>query len=124
MKFFAAAVASILASGASAAPQPAPEALELMALRSASPIHFAQFSAAKSRLWLNYQGQNATCNGEDDGRVTVYIKDGGLFLYNTDGTAQQVYVDRSEEGKLKSSLRGVKKFMVLIEALRDRKSVV
>lgn len=99
MKFFAAAVASILASSASAAPQPAPEALELMALRSASPIHFAQFSAAKSGLWLNYKDQNASCNGEDDGRVTVYVKDGGLLLYNTDGTAQQFYVDRSEEGK-------------------------
>ncbi|KAI1419993.1 hypothetical protein F5Y12DRAFT_775061 [Xylaria sp. FL1777] len=76
----------------------------LMALRSASPIHFAQFDAALSSIFLNLPSQNATC---DDGTKPVagdsatftLSEDGGLYLYSTDAPFQQLFVDRSGMGQ-------------------------
>ena len=101
-----AAIASLLAVGASAAPtletrSADVEAFHLMSLRSASPIHFGSFSAAESNIFINYpQGeQGATCDGKADNSATFSLKDGELFLYNKDSPrAQQVYVDRSGMG--------------------------
>lgn len=97
MKFSLAGIAFLGAGSAVAAPQPA-NAFNLMSLRSASPIHFGQFSAAKRGLYINYKDQNAKCKGKSDGHVTFYIKDGGLFLYSTCGETQQVFTDRSGMG--------------------------
>lgn len=88
-----AAVASLAGAGSVLA-----TAFELMALRSASPIHFAPFSAAHSTLFLNLPHQNASCEGENPNRATFYIKHGGLFLYSKDGETQEIFVDRSGMG--------------------------
>ncbi|RYP21446.1 hypothetical protein DL765_002236 [Monosporascus sp. GIB2] len=71
----------------------------LMALRSASPVHFASFSAAQSNLFLHMPRQDATCDGEDPGYATFYLNDGGLFLYAASATPQQIYADRSGMGQ-------------------------
>jgi hypothetical protein len=76
----------------------------IMALRSASPIHFAQVDAALGSIFLNLPSQNATC---DDGTkpttaeyATFTLSDGGgLYLYAASATPQQLYVDRSGMGQ-------------------------
>lgn len=70
----------------------------MMALRSASPIHFAQMSAAKSGLYLNFPLQNATCKGESSGHATFYIANEELVLYSCEQEKQKVFVDRSGMG--------------------------
>lgn len=101
-------IASCLASAASlvsaSAPQPPkPAAFGIMSLRSASPIHFGQVSAAHGSVWINLQEQNATCRPaaeDNDGLATFYLKDGGLYLYNHGkGKVQRLFVDRSGMGK-------------------------
>ncbi|KAL7621756.1 hypothetical protein AAE478_009083 [Parahypoxylon ruwenzoriense] len=78
----------------------APEAkFSLMALRSASPVHFASFEAAKSSLFLNLPGQNATCDNGPAEYATFYLQDGGLYLYAASATPQQLYADRSGMGQ-------------------------
>ncbi|KAI0424541.1 hypothetical protein F5Y09DRAFT_324088 [Xylaria sp. FL1042] len=80
------------------------EPFGLMALRSASPIHFAQFSAARSSIFLNLPSQNTTC---DDGTkpttansaTFTLSEDGGLYLYSTSAPYQQLFVDRSGMGQ-------------------------
>lgn len=100
----------ILVAAASALPTPQEqqtasagvEAFNLMALRSASPIHFGRFSATRRGIYINLPAgkQDATCEGEDSNTATFYIKDGGLFLYHDHTTKpQQVFVDRSGMGK-------------------------
>ncbi|RYP71126.1 hypothetical protein DL771_005060 [Monosporascus sp. 5C6A] len=71
----------------------------LMALRSASPVHFASVSAARSNLFLNLPQQNATCDGEDPGYATFALQDGSLYLYRRSATPQQIYADRSGMGQ-------------------------
>lgn len=108
---------SLLATAASvsAVPAPAPELraaetssvcgvepFNLMSLRSASPIHFGSFSAAKSSVFINLPKgkQAATCDGNPEGVATFFIKDGGLYLYHAGtGKKQQIYVDRSGMGE-------------------------
>lgn len=72
----------------------------IMALRSASPIHFASTSAALSKLYLNYNEQNASCaDGSDNhGVATFYIRGDELFLFGSEAE-QKVFVDRSGIGK-------------------------
>lgn len=70
----------------------------MMALHSASPIHFAQMSAAKSGLYLNFPLQNATCKGESSGHATFYIANEELVLYSCEQEKQKVFVDRSGMG--------------------------
>jgi hypothetical protein len=84
----------------------APKAFGLVALRSASPIHFSAFSASQSgfSLKLPKDKQGAKCDGKDEGTATFTIKDGELFLYSTGKEQQIAYTDRSGMGKLHSSL--------------------
>jgi hypothetical protein len=89
---------SLLFSFAAAAPHPAPATFDIMSLRSASPIHFAQVSAARSGLFLNLPRSNATCKGESSGHATFYIANEELALYSCEGEVQKVFVDRSGMG--------------------------
>ncbi|KKP06124.1 cell wall protein PhiA [Trichoderma harzianum] len=98
MKFQVISAISLLLSSATAAPPPALRTFDVMALRSASPIHFAQMSAAKSGLFLNFPLQNATCKGEDSGHATFYIANEELVLYSCEQEKQKVFVDRSGMG--------------------------
>ncbi|KAK6206503.1 hypothetical protein LQW54_007685 [Pestalotiopsis sp. IQ-011] len=77
---------------------PADAKFGLMALRSASPIHFAQFDAAVRGILLDLPDQNATCASGTADSATFYLKDGGLYLYTTNIT-QQLYVDASGMGQ-------------------------
>ncbi|KAM0351800.1 hypothetical protein ACHAPU_002312 [Fusarium lateritium] len=73
----------------------------LIALRSASPIHFAEFSASHGGLLLNLpeSKQKATCKGKSHGVAEFRIKDGELYLYNTGKEQQKLYTDRSGMGQ-------------------------
>ncbi|KAI0403979.1 hypothetical protein F4802DRAFT_569259 [Xylaria palmicola] len=77
----------------------------LMALRSASPIHFAQFGAAHNSIFLNLPAQNATCHEGDQPTTADYAtftlgEDGSLYLYAEEGVPrQQLFVDRSGMGQ-------------------------
>ncbi|GJC81691.1 cell wall protein phiA [Colletotrichum liriopes] len=79
----------------------APAHFQLMALRSASPVHFSRFQAAKSSVFLQLPSQNATCDDrEADDAATFYLsEDGGLYLYAASATPQQLYADRSGMGQ-------------------------
>ncbi|EHK40162.1 hypothetical protein TRIATDRAFT_322636 [Trichoderma atroviride IMI 206040] len=90
---------SLLVASAIAAPQKAPATFDVMALRSASPIHFAQVSAAKGGLFLNLPHSNATCEGKSSGHATLYIEGEELVLYSCKGEKQKVFVDRSGMGQ-------------------------
>lgn len=94
MKFTTMSLA--LAGTALAAPSK-PQAFDIMALRSASPIHFASLSASKGSLFLNLPKQDARCNGENN-RATFYLQGSKLFLYSEGDKAQQIFVDRSGMG--------------------------
>ncbi|GKT40996.1 cell wall protein phiA [Colletotrichum spaethianum] len=74
---------------------------QLMALRSASPVHFSPFQAAKSSIFLQLPSQNASCDdSEPKDAATFYLdNDGGLFLYAASATPQQLYADRSGMGQ-------------------------
>ncbi|CAG9992760.1 unnamed protein product [Clonostachys byssicola] len=74
------------------------QAFGIMALRSASPIHFGQFGAAARSVFINLPAQNATCDGEAPTGAIFYLKDGGLYLYGNTLT-QQLYADRSGMGQ-------------------------
>ncbi|KAH7327770.1 hypothetical protein B0I35DRAFT_415700 [Stachybotrys elegans] len=72
----------------------------IMSLRSASPIHFGQVSAAQSNLFIHLPDQHAVCKGPEQSAATFYIKDGELFLYTPSGKpAQKMFVDRSGMGQ-------------------------
>ncbi|KAJ4251006.1 hypothetical protein NW762_011656 [Fusarium torreyae] len=80
----------------------APKAFGLIALRSASDIHFARFSASKGGFLLNLpEGkQGADCDGESDGYATFSLNaDGELLLYSTGEEQQRAYTDRSGMGQ-------------------------
>ncbi|KAL2755435.1 hypothetical protein ACRALDRAFT_1064444 [Sodiomyces alcalophilus JCM 7366] len=73
----------------------------IMALRSASPIHFAQAGAAQNGLYLNLPEQNATCTGDGPsppGAIFTLV-DGKLYLYAEPEPYQQIFVDRSGMGQ-------------------------
>ncbi|KAF3054863.1 hypothetical protein GL218_07730 [Daldinia childiae] len=84
------------ASGAALAPD---ATFSLMALRSASEVHFAGFEAAKGSLFLKLPSQNASCDAGPADYATFYLKDGGLYLYAASATPQQLYADRSGMGQ-------------------------
>ncbi|KHO00756.1 uncharacterized protein MAM_01534 [Metarhizium album ARSEF 1941] len=96
MKFLAISLPA-LAGSALAVPY-RPQAFDIMALRSASPIHFAPLSAAQGSLFLNLRHQGATCKGANN-RATFYLDESKLFLYSDGDVVQQVYVDRSGMGQ-------------------------
>ncbi|KAI0886439.1 cell wall protein PhiA [Annulohypoxylon maeteangense] len=98
------AAASLLLGATNALPQAegplASDAkFSLMALRSASEVHFAGFKAAKSSIFLNLPSQGASCDAGDAETATFYLKDGGLYLYAASATPQQLYADRSGMGQ-------------------------
>ncbi|KAM0262178.1 hypothetical protein ACHAQJ_001923 [Trichoderma viride] len=93
------ALSLLFSSATIAAPHPAPATFGIMALRSASPIHFAEVSAARSGLFLNLPLSNATCKGESSGHATFYIANEELSLYSCEGKTQKVFVDRSGMGQ-------------------------
>lgn len=99
------ALVSLFLGASTAAPQAtltaplAPDAkFALMALRSASEVHFARFSAAKSSLFLHLPSQNASCDAGDADYATFYLRDGGLYLFAASATPQQLFADRSGMG--------------------------
>ncbi|KAI0376769.1 cell wall protein PhiA [Hypomontagnella monticulosa] len=93
-------------SACNAAPQATPSGplapsakFSLMALRSASEVHFASFGAAKSSLFLHLPAQNASCDAGEADYATFYLQDGGLYLYAASATPQQLFADRSGMGQ-------------------------
>lgn len=99
------------AGASTAMPQTAPGAplspgatFSLMALRSASEVHFAGFEAAKGSLLLKLPSQNASCDAGPADHATFFLKDGGLYLYAASATPQQLYADRSGMGMLNGIL--------------------
>lgn len=99
---------SLLAASASAAPAsgkscPVPvRKFGIMALRSASPIHFAQGGASQNKLVLNIPDDklDAQCaDGKARKDAIFYIQDGELYLYGEKGKAQEFLVDRSGMGE-------------------------
>ena len=92
------------------------DTFNLMALRSASAIHFANFNAALSSVFLRLPEQNATCDSESDGSATFYLKDGGLYLYDDNSAnPQQLFVDRSGMGKwTKTSKRDLRDMKLIL----------
>ncbi|CAI4214266.1 unnamed protein product [Parascedosporium putredinis] len=74
----------------------------LMALRSASDIHFAPFNAALNSILLRLPSQNANCGCgvPSNSSAAFYLEEGGLYLYTgDDSTPQQLFVDRSGMGE-------------------------
>ncbi|PHH88307.1 hypothetical protein CDD83_7708 [Cordyceps sp. RAO-2017] len=95
-----AGLVAMLGSATAAAPPPGSKPFQLMALRSASDIHFGQISAAQSNIFVNRRlKQGAVCKGEDPNRATFYLQNGELFLYTNSGLVQKVFVDRSGMGQ-------------------------
>ncbi|PFH55903.1 hypothetical protein XA68_17428 [Ophiocordyceps unilateralis] len=72
---------------------------QLMALRSASDIHFGQISASQSNIFVNLPDQNAVCKGKDPKSAIFYLKDQQLYLYTGSGPVQRLFVDRSGFGQ-------------------------
>ncbi|PTB65783.1 hypothetical protein BBK36DRAFT_163943 [Trichoderma citrinoviride] len=101
MKFQLLSLFSLLLSSATAAPSPPkPKAFDIMALRSASPIHFSQVSAARSGLFLGLPQQNATCKGGKSSEYATFsVENEELVLYSCEGVKQKVFVDRSGMGQ-------------------------
>ncbi|KAM0186366.1 hypothetical protein ACHAPI_011719 [Fusarium lateritium] len=73
----------------------------VIALRSASPIHFSSFSASLGgiQLGLPEDKQKATCKGNVHGVANFRLKDGELYLYSTGKKQQKFYTDRSGMGQ-------------------------
>ncbi|KAH6651969.1 hypothetical protein BKA67DRAFT_343142 [Truncatella angustata] len=104
--YSAAAASSTVSASASASATAiaAGDKFGLMALRSASPVHFAQFDAALSSVFLNLPSQNATCDDGTQPTTADYAtftlsEDGELYLYAASATPQQLYADRSGMGQ-------------------------
>ncbi|PHH62702.1 hypothetical protein CDD81_6771 [Ophiocordyceps australis] len=103
-------LASLAAAGSALAAPPAeykpptnhpngPQPFGIMSLRSASPIHFGQFSAANGNLYIHLGQQNASCDRPNVEWATFYIKEGSMYLYSKDREVQEIYVDRSGMGQ-------------------------
>ncbi|KAH8158763.1 hypothetical protein CIB48_g9484 [Xylaria polymorpha] len=76
------------------------DAFGIMALRSASTIHFASLQAAHDSIFLQLPSQNATCEPTTPDYATFTLsEDGSLYLYRTSGPLQQLFVDRSGLGQ-------------------------
>ncbi|KAK4466299.1 hypothetical protein QBC42DRAFT_259296 [Cladorrhinum samala] len=98
--FAAAAAAAPATEGASCTPPP--RRFGIMALRSASPIHFGEIIASENKMALGLAESeiNAQCaDGAAKKEATFYIRDGELFLYTPNDTVQQFFTDRSGMGQ-------------------------
>ena len=99
LSLFAVAASAAPTNGSCTAPT---RKFGIMALRSASPIHFAEASASQNKLVLSLPEAklDAQCaDGKARRDAIFYIKDGGLYLYGEKGKEQQFFVDRSGMGK-------------------------
>lgn len=99
LSLFAAAASAAPASGSCPAPA---RKFGIMALRSASPIHFGQVSALQSKLVLHLPESklDAQCaDGKAREDAIFYIRDGELFLFGGKDKVQQFFVDRSGMGE-------------------------
>ncbi|KAF3481678.1 uncharacterized protein GIQ15_04437 [Arthroderma uncinatum] len=103
MKISALVASLAVAGSAVAAPPAGSKPFGIMSLRSASPIHFGQVSAAHGSIRINQQNQDAVCkvkHGEKPPTTaTFYIKDEILYLYTGKGLIQKVFTDRSGFGQ-------------------------
>ncbi|KFA70103.1 hypothetical protein S40285_03309 [Stachybotrys chlorohalonatus IBT 40285] len=91
---------AVAAPAPAATEAPQPDVFSIMSLRSASPIHFGQVSAALGNFFIHLAAPNATCEGDAAGPSAYFqLEDGALVLYSTDGPRQQAYVDRSGMGQ-------------------------
>lgn len=96
-------VVALFAAAASAAPASGScsRKFGIMALRSASPIHFAEASASQNKLILNQPEDklDAKCaDGKARKDAIFYIQDGELYLYGNNDKVQSFFVDRSGMG--------------------------
>ncbi|KAK4233247.1 hypothetical protein C8A03DRAFT_39059 [Achaetomium macrosporum] len=93
---------SLFAAAASAAPAGDERKFGIMALRSASPIHFAPAKATQGKLVFNLPDSkmDAQCTDGSKGEkgAIFTLKDGELYLYGKD-QVQQIYVNRSGMGQ-------------------------
>lgn len=99
------AAAAPAATTTSASAVATPSAFNILTLRSGSAIHFNNFNAALSNIFLQLPKPNATCDAESDGAATFYLSNGELYLYSTENPPQKLYADRSGMGKLSVSSR-------------------
>ncbi|KAH7148258.1 hypothetical protein EDB81DRAFT_882694 [Dactylonectria macrodidyma] len=100
MQIKAILLAPLLATGlVSAAPSTKYTTFEVMALRSASPIHFSILQAADNGFYTHLPNQGAKCHTKSDNAVTFKLVGDQLYLYKSSGTAQKVWVDRSGMGQ-------------------------
>ena len=105
MKFSTVATAAVAATMAAASPCSKRDdkiadgdVFSVMALRSASKIHFAELQAANSGLLLGAAAQNASCGPTNPNYAQFQLNNGSLYLY-TANPPQQYYVDRSGMGQ-------------------------
>lgn len=107
MKFttaFTAASAAALVSASPLGTAPtdtkikAGDVFSIMALRSASDIHFASLQAANSGFLLNTSKQNASCS-ENVNYASFRLTDAGELFLNTENPPQQAFLDRSGMGQ-------------------------
>lgn len=95
------AAAAPATTSSASAPSTNPSTFQIMALRSASDIHFAIASAYKSSIFLRLPKQHASCDKKSDGYATFSLtEEGELYLYSTDNPPQKLYADRSGMGTL------------------------
>lgn len=105
MKFTTAAITATAAALVSASPVQVNtsdkiqdgDVFTLLALRSASEIHYAKVQAANSGLLINTPAQNASCSEPTD-YASFQLFNGNLYLY-TQNPPQQIFVDRSGMGQ-------------------------
>jgi hypothetical protein len=107
MKFTTSAIIATTAAVASALPAESPfprpgtnEVFSIMAIRSASPIHYASIQAKNGSFYLTSPDQGASCGPENPGyaQFTLGEEKGDLYLY-TPNPPQQAVVDRSGMGQ-------------------------
>lgn len=107
MKFTTSAV--IASTAALAAASPVDSAIpkfdgngvfKVMAIRSASDIHYADLQAATGGLRINYPKQNSSCTNPEVNYASFTLSQdtGDLYLY-TANPPLQAYVDRSGMGQ-------------------------
>ncbi|KAH6884795.1 hypothetical protein B0T10DRAFT_444729 [Thelonectria olida] len=99
MQIKALLLAPLAAAGIVSAAPSKPVNFEVLALRSASDIHFQPLQAARGGFYLRLPNQKAVCAAKSDNSVTLQLIDGELQLYKSSGTRQRVFVDRSGMGQ-------------------------
>jgi hypothetical protein len=96
--FMAAVSASPATARSTGTTIPAGTPFTLMALRSASGVHFQSFQAAHNSIFAGLPSQNASCDaGVVSPAVFTLTEAGELFLY-TKNPPQELFADRSGMG--------------------------